>query len=464
MLRQRRLALITSFLLLLASLGSQPLCAANLSRLDVTAASGSGDMWFVLDDAVVHKAFTLSNPSRIVIDFHNTRLNTTIANNLQHLPGFTRVRVGWPAPDILRLVLEFKMPVRLGIVQEEAPHRFHVQYQSLGKAQTQNQALLQRSSSSVPRASAPVAAHAAVHKPSYPVHYVAQKAHFVVILDPGHGGHDPGALGPKKTQEKHITLAIAKRLKTIIDRQPGMRAVLTRSGDYYVGLRERLGIARKAHGDLFISIHADAFHNPYSSGASIFALSQRGATSEAARWLATKENFSELGGVNLKNLDDDSGIVRTVLLDLSQTATISSSLSMGSSVLGELRQVTKLHNRHVEQARFMVLKSPDIPSILIETGFISNPNEERNLSTPAYQERMSLAIYKGVAQYFRMHPPERLARAPNAKSDLYRVRPGDSFASIAAAHQLTEAKLKAANPTASARGLRPGQRLEIPIA
>lgn len=456
MFRQLRFVLIT--VLLLFVLGNSALCAANLSKLEVSTTPRGGDMWFVLDDSVVHKAFTLSNPSRIVIDFHDTHLNATIASSLQDMPGFTRVRVGRPTPHVLRLVLEFKMPVRLGVVQEEPRHRFHVGYYRYDAVQPRTKADTARV------VGVPAAASSPKPTTSYPTQYVTQKTHFVVILDPGHGGHDPGALGPNKTQEKRITLAIAKRLKTIIDRQPGMRAVLTRQGDYYVGLRERLGIARKAHGDLFISIHADAFHNPHSSGASIFALSQRGATSEAARWLATKENYSELGGVNLKNLDDDSGMVRTVLLDLSQTATISSSLTMGSSVLSALRQVTKLHNRRVEQARFMVLKSPDIPSILVETGFISNPHEERNLSTPAYQERMSLAIYKGVAQYFRSHPPERLARAPQINPRLYQVRSGDSFASIAAAHNVTEARLKAANPTALAHGLRPGQRVEIPIA
>ena len=172
-----------------------------------------------------------------------------------------------------------------------------------------------------------------------------------------------------------------------------MRAVLTRNGDYYIGLRERMYIARKDNADIFVAIHADAFNNPDSNGASVFALSARGATSEAARWLAEKENYSELGGVNLRGLDDANGVIRTVLIDLSQTATIGASLQMGSRVLRQLDTITRLHNAKVEQARFMVLKSPDIPSILIETGFISNPREERNLTNPAYQTRLTQAIF-----------------------------------------------------------------------
>jgi N-acetylmuramoyl-L-alanine amidase len=227
----------------------------------------------------------------------------------------------------------------------------------------------------------------------------------IIVLDPGHGGHDPGAIGPAHRVEKDVTLAIAKTLKQRIDKQPGMRAVLTRAGDYYVGLRERLNITRKYNADVFISIHADAFKHSHSHGVSVFALSQRGATSEAARWLAEKENYSELGGVNLKRLDDKNGVIRSVLLDLSQTATITAGLQLGAQVLQNMGNMTSLHNYRVEQARFVVLKSPDTPSILIETGFISNPQEAKNLSNPRYQSRLSEAIFSGLKQYFWIHPP-----------------------------------------------------------
>ena len=227
----------------------------------------------------------------------------------------------------------------------------------------------------------------------------------IVVLDPGHGGKDPGAMGMGRNVEKQVVLAIALKLKQLIDRQPGMRAVLTRNGDYYIGLRERMNIARRHNADIFVAIHADAFINHNSNGASVFALSPSGATSEAARWLAEKENHSELGGVNLSGLDDQNGVIRTVLLDLSQTATIGASLQMGGRVLRGLDTITTLHNAKVEQARFMVLKSPDIPSILIETGFISNPREERNLTSPAYQIRLTQAIFQGLKSYFWDYPP-----------------------------------------------------------
>ena len=184
-----------------------------------------------------------------------------------------------------------------------------------------------------------------------------------------------------------------------------MVAVLTRNGDYFIDLRRRLDISRRYHADIFVAIHADAFTNTQSHGASVFALSQRGATSEAARWLAEKENYSELGGVNLKDLDDKNGMVRSVLIDLSQTATIQAGLKMGTNVLRNLGSITSLHNHKVEQARFVVLKSPDTPSILVETGFISNPNEEQKLASAAYQEQLSQAIFNGIYQYFREYPP-----------------------------------------------------------
>jgi len=224
-----------------------------------------------------------------------------------------------------------------------------------------------------------------------------------VVLDPGHGGKDPGAIGPLHHAEKNLVLSLARYLKQIIDRQPGMRAVLTRTGDYYLGLRQRMHIARKYHADVFISIHADAFMNPHSTGASVFALSERGATSEAARWLAEQENYSELGGINLAAMHDK--ILRTVLIDLSQTVTIAASLKMARKVLQHLNTVTKLHTRRIEQAQFAVLKSPDIPSILIETGFITNPQEEKHLLQSHYQIKLAQAIVAGLKQYFRENPP-----------------------------------------------------------
>jgi N-acetylmuramoyl-L-alanine amidase len=226
----------------------------------------------------------------------------------------------------------------------------------------------------------------------------------IVVIDPGHGGKDPGATGPAGTHEKKVVLAIAKRLQSAINSNPGFKAVLTRGDDRYLSLRYRLALAREYHGDMFVAIHADAYINASASGASVFALSSRGATSEAARWLAQRENQSELmGGVDLADKDPT---LRSVLIDLSQTATISASLQMGSGIMAQLRQVVPMHVNHVEQAAFVVLKSPDIPSLLIETGFLSNPTEEQQLIMASHQEQLADAMANGIVQYFTRNPPE----------------------------------------------------------
>jgi len=235
----------------------------------------------------------------------------------------------------------------------------------------------------------------------------------IVAVDAGHGGEDPGARGRRGTHEKDVTLAIARRLKARIDQEPNMRAVLTRDGDYFIPLGQRVAKARRVQADLFVSVHADAFVQPHARGSSVFALSERSATSSAARWLAQRENESDLiGGVNLNV--KDANLART-LLDLSQTATINDSLKLGKSVLSELGDVNRLHKSSVEQAGFAVLKAPDIPSILVETAFISNPEEEKRLSDPAYQEQMASAIVDGIRGYLAQNPP--LARNKVALAD-----------------------------------------------
>jgi N-acetylmuramoyl-L-alanine amidase len=227
----------------------------------------------------------------------------------------------------------------------------------------------------------------------------------IIAIDAGHGGEDPGARGASGSHEKHITLAIAKKLKEKIDSERGMRGVLTRDGDYFIPLHGRVVKARKLQADLFVSIHADAFTNPAARGSSVFALSERGATSASARYLAKKENESDLiGGVSLN--DKDPVLART-LLDLSQTATISDSLKLGKAVLGQIGDINKLHKNHVEQAGFAVLKSPDIPSILVETAFISNPEEERKLNDSAYQDKLVNSILTGIKKYFATSPALR---------------------------------------------------------
>ena len=234
-----------------------------------------------------------------------------------------------------------------------------------------------------------------------------------ITLDPGHGGEDPGAVGAGGSYEKHVTLAVAKRLKAKIDAEPNMRAVLTRDTDFFVPLTTRVQKARRIQSDLFISIHADAFTRPDANGSSVFALSESGASSSAARYLAQKENAADLvGGVNL---DVKDPMLARTLLDLSQTATISDSLKLGKAVLNEIGGINRLHKENVEQAGFAVLKAPDIPSILIETAFISNPEEERRLNDDAYQNKMADAIIGGIRKYFAKNPP--LAKSKLARLD-----------------------------------------------
>ena len=236
---------------------------------------------------------------------------------------------------------------------------------------------------------------------------------FLVAIDAGHGGEDPGARGHGGTNEKDITLAIARKLKAMLDREPNMRGVLTRDGDYYLPLHHRVEKARKVNADLFVSVHADAFIKPHARGSSVFALSERGATSSAARWLAKKENDADLiGGVNL---DVQDPYLKLTLADLSFTAQINDSLKLARAVLTELGEINTLHKSEVEQAGFAVLKAPDIPSILVETAFISNPEEEKKLKSNAYQEQMADAILAGIKRYFAQNPPlarSRVARNP----------------------------------------------------
>lgn len=220
-----------------------------------------------------------------------------------------------------------------------------------------------------------------------------------IVLDPGHGGKDTGAIGVNGIKEKTVVLAIAKKLAQQIKKQKNIRVVLTRSGDYFIPLRERLRIARKNNADLFIAIHADAHFDKEAEGVSVYALSERGATSEAARWLAQRENHSELDEVELDELQDDSKQLRAVLIDLAQTATIRDSVNLGAQVLSALDDISSLHYREVEQAPFVVLKSPDIPSILVETGFITNFKEEARLKSPAYQQKIANALWQGIDKY-----------------------------------------------------------------
>ncbi|MDX1697624.1 MAG: N-acetylmuramoyl-L-alanine amidase, partial [Thiohalobacterales bacterium] len=277
----------------------------------------------------------------------------------------------------------------------------------------------------------------------------------VIAIDAGHGGDDPGAIGRRGTREKDVVLAIARRLARLVEKEPGMRPLMIREGDYYVGLRQRMNKARKHGADLFISIHADGFKDHRASGSSVYILSRRGASSEMARVLAARENAADLaGGVSL---DDKDQLLREVLLDLSQNASLEASFEVAENMLGELKRIGKTHKSSVQQAGFLVLKSPDIPSLLVETAFITNPSEEKRLRNSKHQDRLAQAMLRGIQDYFGKHRPpgtRGLARQ-------YVVKRGDTLSHIAQRHQVSLSTLRGYNGLKSDT-LRVGDKLRIP--
>jgi len=350
--------------------------SAKITALKLTKIDHGVRVTVNCDQAIPYHFFTLNHPDRLVIDFENAHSKINLKDVGLNDVGVTSIRTGHPVPRTLRFVFALTSAGNAKIISQPDQNKLMIDVK-----------LSSNKSKKTVRNSPPV------------------KHIITVVIDPGHGGKDPGALGAQNAREKNIVLSIAKRLAKLINHQPNMRAVLTRRGDYFVSLRERLALARKEKADVFVSIHADSFFNDQSTGASVYALSQRGATSEAARWLARRENYSELGGVNLSGLDDQSYVLRSVLIDLAQTATINNSLHLGTAVLGQLSNLSELHYRQVEQAPFMVLKSPDIASVLVETGFLSNPNEEKKLRDAAYQEKIAQAVLSGVRVYLNKYNP-----------------------------------------------------------
>jgi N-acetylmuramoyl-L-alanine amidase len=288
----------------------------------------------------------------------------------------------------------------------------------------------------------------------------------IVAIDAGHGGEDPGASGPNKLREKHVVFNIAKKLEARLKKTPGFSPVMIRSGDYYVSLRGRRDLARKYQADFFVSIHADAFRKASANGASVYALSTKGATSTAAQYLADRENAADLvGGVRLADKDD---VLAGVLTDLSMTATLDTSLSLGAGVLKEIDGIARLHKQKVEQAGFAVLKSPDIPSILVETGFISNPGEARQLATSSYQDKMARAIQRGIESWFKYHPPAGTLlawqRSQGGEGNReYIIARGDTLSGIAQRFSVSVTTLRRSN-NLDGDAIRIGQKLVIPDA
>ncbi len=396
-----------------------------------------------------HKVFALSGPSRLVIDLKNASLKADFEKlDLSGSP-VRRIRSAPRNGNDLRVVLDLESDIKPRSFQlepnQQYGHRLVVDLIDEGGLKAR--------------------------KPSKPT--ISQnsngKRDVIVVVDAGHGGEDPGAIGPRGTREKDVVLKMAKTLADLIEAKPGYTAKLTRNGDYYIDLRSRTLLARKHNADLFVSVHADAFRTPQPRGASVFALSQRGATSETARWLAKSENRSDLiGGAGGVSLDGRDEMLAGVLLDLSMTASINSSLGVGSSILGRLGSVAKLHKKGVEQAAFAVLKSPDIPSILVEAGFISNPKEEQNLSSAWYREKLSRAVFEGIDDYFQKTPPPGTLLAWQKQNSQgagsvsqYRIRRGDTLSGLAKENQISVSELMQYNGLNDDRVM-VGQTIRIP--
>jgi N-acetylmuramoyl-L-alanine amidase len=354
------------------------------------------------DQPIRFSQMLVKDPERLVVDLEGVEFNSVLASLpnkiLDSDPYIKLIRAGRNKPGVVRLVIELKGEVNPQVFSlnpvGEYGHRLVLDLYPV-EPPDPLMALLDKPQEPRPKTETPLEA-----KP-------ADKADVTrmvtITLDPGHGGEDPGAIGRGGNHEKDVTLSIARRLKARIDAEPNMRAVLTRDGDYFIPLQQRVEKARRIQSDLFVSVHADAFVKPTARGSSVFVLSENGASSSAARWLAQRENAADLiGGVNIGA--KDPYLART-LLDLSQTATLNDSLKLGRAVLEKIGGINALHKGEVEQAGFAVLKAPDIPSILVETAFISNPEEEKRLIDDDYQERMAEAIVKGIKLYFTKNPP-----------------------------------------------------------
>ncbi len=434
------------------SMAQRPVIALILALFSITAFAAEINGFRVWTDpdktrAVLdlstradYKLFTLDNPDRVVIDLNASKLRARLKNDLDydqdHSGVIRNVRHGSPDKNTLRVVLDLSdgSNIKSFMLEPTGSYGYRLVV-DLYPEQGTRSAVTQLSDRQ------------------------QTNRDIVVAIDAGHGGEDPGATGRKRTREKDVVLAIARELKKSIDAQPGMSGVLIRSGDYYIPLRDRFEKARKHKADLFVSIHADAFKNSKVSGGSVFVLSRRGASSEFARRIAASENSSDLvGGVTLSDKDD---MLASVLLDLSQSAALEASNGVAGTVFASMGQLSKTHKQHVEHANFMVLKSPDVPSILVETGFISNPTEEKRLKDPAWQKKMAKAITEGIQDYFYLSPPQGTWIAANRKPVHYRVVRGDTLGEIASRYRVSLYSLRLAN-NLKTDNIRIGAQLLIP--
>lgn len=401
--------------------------AASVTAVKVQDQGTATRLVLELSEPAEHKVFMMTDPERLVVDLSSSRLRTDLSK-IDSRHGILRVRSGKRDQGGLRVVFDLaeRMSSRSSLLRPEGRqgHRLVID-------------LTPANQRSAPRTVETVA------EPQKP-------RNIVVMIDPGHGGQDPGALGPNGLREKDVVLQIAREIQARLKQQDGYEARLTRSGDYFIPLRKRTRVAREQGADLLVSIHADAYTNTSANGASVYALSKKGATSETAKWLADRENQSDLiGGVGGVTLDDKDQVLAGVLLDLSMTASMQASIDVGDRILRAMSRVNRLHKQRVEKAGFVVLKSPDIPSVLVETGFISNPEEARKLGRSEHQRKIAQSVVDGIVAYFETTPPPgtlvalRRQKGPGALT--YRATRGDTLSGIAARNNISLSQLMQAN-------------------
>lgn len=474
--------------------------AATVKNVRIWRAEESTRIVFDLDSSVKYDLVLASNPNRIILDLSSSKLKASVKKLPLSGTPIEIIRSSVVNNTDLRFVFDLKSKVspKSFVLKktESYDDRLVLDLFDVVTSNTETKAATANSEPANIEAVMGGNTSTTATAPSVQEMPVNHGRTILIAVDAGHGGADSGALGPKNMREKDVTLAIAKELVNLINAQPGYGARLTRSGDYFVELQKRRDLARDMKADLFISVHADSFTDSSAYGASVFALSRKGATSEMARFLAQRENDSDLigrvGGVSLEDKDPQ---LAGVLVDLSMTATVNSSLQVGGNVLNAISAIAPLHAKHVEQAGFVVLKSPDVPSILVETGFISNTNEAKKLSSQEYREKMAQAIFKGVRQYFAQHPPavvsssSSVAESAPAEKKLpvrkavekvektekklsptpaktmgerkHTVIVGDTLTDIAAQYKVSAAKIRKAN-NMKTDVVKLGQTLKIP--
>ncbi|TDX99280.1 N-acetylmuramoyl-L-alanine amidase [Thiohalophilus thiocyanatoxydans] len=390
-----------------------------------------------LSEPVDHTLFSLEGPDRVVVDLKHARFPGSLPDFAFDEALIKKVRYAHRQDDQLRFVLDLKSEVK--------PKSFVLKPQGKYGHRLVIDLHQPQSEQAAPRVTKSV-------KDGKP-------REVIIAIDAGHGGEDPGAIGQRGTREKDVVMAVARKLEALVNKTSGMKPVMIRNGDYYLSLRERVETARRAQADLFISIHADAFHDRRAHGSSVYVVSDGGASSKAAQFLAESENSADLiGGVSL---DDKEDLLKMVLVDMVQNSTIEDSHRVASEVLGGLGQINHLHKRQVEQAGFRVLKAPDMPSVLVETAFISNPAEERKLRSSAHQSKLAHSIFSGVKQYFARHAPAGTILAER-KMQRHRINRGDTLSGIAARYRVSVSTIKQHN-NLSDNMLRVGQVLQIPV-